>query len=240
MSKKELAIDFLLCIKDFFFSDVLNMATVDIEQIKDKYGEIVGTKEEKRKDEFVEKLMIIKEMINEDVEFALEVDPASNSREEVILTYPGIFAILTYRIANILYKEKVQLFPRIISEYAHSLTGIDIHPGAEIGRRFFIDHGTGVVIGETAIIGDEVKIYQGVTLGAKSLREGYKLKNTKRHPTIKNNVTIYSNASILGGNTIIGNNVIVGSNTFITSSIDDDILVLNKSLELIYKENKNG
>ena len=131
------------------------------------------------------------------------------------------------------------MIPRFITEYAHSKTGIDIHPGATIGKNFFIDHGTGIVIGETTIIGNDVKIYQGVTLGALSLSKGSKLKNVKRHPTILNNVTIYSGASIFGGETIIGNNVTIGSNVFITESIADDTIVMIDKPKLIYKEKKS-
>ena len=187
-------------------------------------------------DEFMKKLDEVKEIYDKDIMAINEGDPASNSLQEIILCYPGALAILSYRIAHVLYRLNVKLIPRFITEYAHSKTGIDIHPGAEIGNRFFIDHGTGIVIGETTIIGDNVKIYQGVTLGALSLSKGNKLKNTKRHPTIKNNVTIYSGASIFGGSTVIGNNVTIGSNVFITKSIDDDLIVMLDEPKLIYKE----
>ena len=187
-------------------------------------------------DEFMKKLDEVKEIYDKDIMAINDGDPASNSLQEIILCYPGALAILSYRIAHVLYKLNVKLIPRFITEYAHSKTGIDIHPGAEIGNSFFIDHGTGIVIGETTIIGDNVKIYQGVTLGALSLSKGNKLKNTKRHPTIKNNVTIYSGASIFGGSTVIGNNVTIGSNVFITKSIDDDLVVMLDEPKLIYKE----
>ena len=149
-----------------------------------------------------------------------------------------MLAISIYRIAHYLYEKGIPYIPRIMSEYAHSMTGIDIHPGARIGSYFFIDHGTGIVIGETSIIGEHVRIYQGVTLGALSLGRGQKLKGLKRHPTIGNNVTIYSGASILGGDTIIGDNVIIGSNTYILESVVDNMIVrLNKVDMEINKRN---
>ncbi len=174
---------------------------------------------------YVESLKVIKESLEEDIIATIKGDPAANSKEEVIVSYPSIYAIMAYRIAHELYINKIPLLPRMISEIAHSKTGIDIHPGAEIGHYFFIDHGTGVVIGETSVIGDNVRIYQGVTLGALSLQNAQELKNKKRHPTIKNNVIIYANASILGGDTVIGNNVVIGGNVFITSSIEDNKIV---------------
>lgn len=191
-------------------------------------------KEEEIKDIF-DLIKGLEKTIEEDIDKFMESDPAASSKEEVILSYPGIYAILVYRIANILYRKKIKLLPRIMSEYAHQVTGIDIHPGATIGNRFFIDHGTGIVIGETSIIGDDVKVYQGVTLGAISLEDASLLKNTKRHPTIKDRVTIYANATILGGDTVIGNDVTIGGNVFITSSVKDNTMVLLKKPELIYK-----
>jgi serine O-acetyltransferase len=167
-------------------------------------------------------------------------DPAAFNLDQVIISYPGLYAITIYRIAHCLDKIGVQVIPRMMSEYAHKVTGIDINPKAIIGESFFIDHGTGVVIGETAIIGDNVKIYQGVTLGALSLRKGQLLKGTKRHPTIENDVTIYANASILGGDTIIGENSVIGSNVFITKSIDKNTVVINKENELLLRENKTN
>lgn len=167
----------------------------------------------------------VKAMLDEDVEAAYNGDPAAKSREEIIMAYPGFYAILVHRIAHVLYKRNIPLLPRMMSEIAHSSTGIDIHPGARIGHYFFIDHGTGIVIGETTEVGDNVRVYQGVTLGAKSLEHADELRDKKRHPTIKNNVIIYSGASILGGDTVIGNNVTIGSNVFITFSIPDDKIV---------------
>ena len=146
-------------------------------------------------------------------------DPAAASREEIIFAYPGLFAIFVYRIAHLLYCQRVPMIPRIMAEYAHSRTGIDIHPGASIGPHFFIDHGTGIVVGETTVIGRNVKLYQGVTLGAMSPRAGHASLPGKRHPTVGDDVTIYSGASILGGETDIGDGSVVGGNVFLTHSV---------------------
>lgn len=164
--------------------------------------------------------------IEKDLSFFYESDPAANSIEEIYWSYPGFFALFIYRISHYLAKRKIKLIPRYLSEYAHSKTGIDINPNAIIGCPCFIDHGTGIVIGETSVIGDYVKIYQGVTLGAKSLSTGNRLKGIKRHPTIGNNVTIYSNAIILGGDTIIGDNSTIGANVFLTKSVPDNSLIV--------------
>ena len=175
-----------------------------------------------------------------DVEAQLAGDPAAGSKDEVILAYPGLYTIFIYRYAHVLYELKVPMLPRIMSEYAHGKTGIDINPGAEIGEYFFIDHGTGIVIGETCEIGNHVKIYQGVTLGALSLRKGQALSGTKRHPTIEDNVVIYANATILGGNTVIGKNSVVAGNTFVIESIPADTTVSAYMPELKYKNRKQG
>lgn len=185
--------------------------------------------------EFMKKIPSIRLVLDTDIEAAFEGDPAASNRDEIVLSYPGLFAISIYRIAHELCLLGVPMMPRIMTEHAHSVTGIDIHPGATIGKYFFIDHGTGIVIGETTIIGEHVKIYQGVTLGGLSTRGGQTLKGKKRHPTIGNNVTIYSNASILGGDTVIGDDVVIGGNTFITKSIDKGTKVTNKEQELLYK-----
>ena len=184
---------------------------------------------------FFSKLPDVQEMLLKDVQAGFDGDPAAKSKEEIIFSYPGLFAIYVYRLAHILYLEQVPFIPRIMTEHAHSRTGIDINPGATIGEYFFIDHGTGVVIGETTIIGNNVKLYQGVTLGALSTRMGQALSNVKRHPTIGDNVTIYSNSTVLGGDTVIGANSIVAGNTFITASIDADTKVSTKSPELVIK-----
>ena len=184
--------------------------------------------------EFLHKLPKIREYIETDIQAFYEGDPAAYNKDEIICTYPGLYAILTNRIAHELFLLEVPLIPRIMTEHAHSLTGIDIHPGTSIGKYFFIDHGTGIVIGETTEIGSNVKIYQGVTLGALSTRGGQNLRGKKRHPTICDNVTIYSGASILGGDTVVGKNVVIGGNAFITTSIPDGAKVSVKSQELMY------
>ncbi|MEE1212867.1 MAG: serine O-acetyltransferase EpsC [Treponema sp.] len=165
----------------------------------------------------IEQIPLIREKLMLDVEAIFKGDPAAKTKEEVILSYPGLQAILTYRVANFLHKSGTPIIPRIMSEYVHSRTGIDINPGATIGDSFFIDHGTGIVIGETTIIGNNVKIYQGVTLGALSVKK--ELMNKKRHPTIEDDVTIYAGATILGGNTVIGKGAVIGGNTWITESV---------------------
>lgn len=183
---------------------------------------------------FLETIPKIREYVDTDVQAAFDGDPAAFNKDEIIFSYPGLFAVMVNRIAHELYLLNIPLIPRIMTEYAHSVTGIDIHPGAQIGKYFFIDHGTGIVIGETTVIGDNVKIYQGVTLGALSTRGGQKLKSKKRHPTIDDNVTIYSEASILGGETVVGKNVVVGGNAFITKSIPEGARVSIKNQELRY------
>jgi serine O-acetyltransferase len=185
---------------------------------------------------FLSKLPEIREKLDTDVSATLDGDPAATSKDEIISSYPGIYAIMVNRLAHELHVLSVPLIPRIMTEHAHSLTGIDIHPGASIGHYFFIDHGTGIVIGETTIIGNHVKLYQGVTLGALSTRGGQRLKSAKRHPTIQDNVTIYSGASILGGSTVIGEGVVVGSNAFITQSVPQQTKVSVKNPELQYKK----
>ena len=171
----------------------------------------------------IEEIPEIRRKIQLDVMAAFRGDPAAKSNEEVVLSYPGLEAILVYRIAHFLYENGVPIIPRIMSEHVHGKTGIDIHPGANIGESFFIDHGTGVVVGETCIIGNNVKIYQGVTLGALSVKKN--LQNKKRHPTIEDDVTIYANATILGGDTVIGHGSVIGGNTWITKSVAPDSTV---------------
>ena len=170
-----------------------------------------------------------------DVEAFFEGDPAAYSSDEIIFCYPGLFAVTVYRLAHVLYTLEVPMLPRMMTEHAHSITGIDINPGATIGNYFFIDHGTGIVVGETTRIGDHVKIYQGVTLGALTTRGGQSLRGKRRHPTIEDNVTIYAGASILGGGTVIGRDCVIGSNVFITHSIPPCTTVSVKSQELQYK-----
>lgn len=182
--------------------------------------------------EFLHRIPMIREYLESDLEAAFEGDPAAQNFDEIILAYPGLYTITVNRLAHELFLLNVPLIPRIMTEHAHSLTGIDIHPGATIGHHFFIDHGTGIVVGETTVIGDNVKIYQGVTLGALSTRGGQKLKNVRRHPTIEDNVTIYAGASILGGETVIGKGSVIGSNAFITKSIPAGTRVSIRQQEL--------
>jgi len=179
----------------------------------------------------------IRKVLAEDVRAVFDGDPAAKSHEEIIFSYPGVFAITVYRVAHKLFELGVPLLPRIMAEYAHSVTGIDIHPGAHIGERFVIDHGTGVVIGETTRIGKNVRIYQGVTLGALSLPEnaGEQYRGKKRHPTIEDDVIIYSGATILGGDTVIGARSVIGGNVWITESVPPDTRVLMEKPRLIYK-----
>lgn len=188
---------------------------------------------------FFEQLPEIQRLLLTDVQAGFDGDPAAKSKEEIIFSYPGLFAIYVYRLAHVLYKEEIPFIPRVMSEYAHGRTGIDINPGATIGEYFFIDHGTGVVVGETTEIGNNVKLYQGVTLGALSTRMGQQLANVKRHPTIRDNVTIYSNSTVLGGETVVGENTIIGGNTFITESIPTNTKVSAKSPELVIKKPKS-
>ncbi|MDY3919189.1 MAG: serine O-acetyltransferase EpsC [Candidatus Limivivens sp.] len=188
---------------------------------------------------FLGTLPRVREVLATDVQAGYDGDPAAFNTDEVILSYPGLYAIFTNRIAHELHLLHVPLIPRMMTEYAHSLTGIDIHPGATIGKYFFIDHGTGVVVGETTQIGNNVKLYQGVTLGALSTRGGQVLRNVKRHPTLEDNVTVYSGASILGGNTVIGTGAVIGSNAFITASVPPHTRVSIKNPELQFKDRSN-
>ncbi len=181
---------------------------------------------------FIDTLPKIRDYLKKDIEAGFAGDPAATSYDEIIFCYPGFYAIMVNRIAHELYKLEVPMLPRIMTEHAHSRTGVDIHPGAQIGEYFFIDHGTGVVIGETTIIGNHVKLYQGVTLGGLSTRAGRGLIGVRRHPTIGDNVTIYSNASILGGETVIGDGCIISGNCFITSSVPPGMRVSNAKGEL--------
>lgn len=179
-------------------------------------------------EKFLEKLPKVLEKLNQDAAYILQNDPASNTIEEVYLAYPGFYAIAIYRLSHELYLLDLLLFSRLMSEYAHRITGTDIHAGATIASPFFIDHATGIVIGETTVIEKNVKIYQGVTLGALSVNKD--MKNSKRHPTVEKNVCIYANATILGGQTIIGKNSIIGGNTWITKSIPSNSVVTNTTI----------
>lgn len=181
---------------------------------------------------FMKQVPRMREYIDTDLDAMFDGDPAANSKNEIILCYPGLLASTIHRIAHVLWELEVPLIPRMMTEYAHSKTGIDIHPGATIGKYFFIDHGTGNVVGSTTTIGEHVKLYQGVTLGALSTSAGQSLHGVKRHPTIEDNVTIYSGASVLGGQTVIGHGSVIGSNAFVTSSIKPDSRVTIQNQEL--------
>lgn len=181
---------------------------------------------------FLSKLPELRATLKTDIQAAFDGDPAATGFDEIIISYPGFYAIMVNRVAHELYKLNVPMVPRIMTEHAHSRTGVDIHPGATIGKYFFIDHGTGVVVGETTVIGEHVKLYQGVTLGGLSTRAGQGLRGKRRHPTIGDNVTIYSNASVLGGETVIGNGCIISGNCFITSSVSPGMRVSSTKGEL--------
>ena len=187
---------------------------------------------------FFDRIPAVRDMLAADVQAAFDSDPAAQSTDETIFCYPGMFAIFVQRFAHEFHRMGVPLLPRIMTEHAHSMTGIDIHPGARLGRSFFIDHGTGVVIGETTHIGDNVKIYQGVTLGAVAPQFGQQLRGQKRHPTIEDDVTIYSGATILGGETTIGRGALIGGNVFITSSVPPYTRVTTEPPKLNYRERR--
>jgi serine O-acetyltransferase len=188
---------------------------------------------------FLKKLPNLRKILGDDVRAAYQGDPAAKSFDEIIFSYPCLLAITIYRLAHELFIQEIPLLPRMMSEYAHRLTGIDIHPGARIGQNFFIDHGTGVVVGETCFIGDQVRIYQGVTLGALSLpmeEQGEILRKSKRHPTIENRVTIYAGATILGGETVIGAGSVIGGNVWLTHSVPPGTTVMIETPKLRYKD----
>ncbi len=186
---------------------------------------------------FMDKLPEVKGQLDDDAAFIMEGDPAATSVDEVIITYPGFYAILVYRVANRLANAGLPLIPRILTEHAHSVTGIDIHPKATIDSPFFIDHGTGIVIGETSIIGKRVKLYQGVTIGALSVKK--EMANQKRHPTIENDVIIYAGSTILGGETVIGHDSIIGGNVWLTSSVPPFSLVYHENIIKVRERNGN-
>ena len=230
----------MICTKEItkFYSETENYVlgcNDDLALVKELYKEAIKD-DDREAEAFFSVLPRIKQELKEDLKFFMESDPAVDSEEEVVLAYPGYKAIRYYRIAHELYKLGEHLYARILTEEAHFYTGIDIHPGAEIACPFFIDHGTGIVIGETSIVGKRVKIYQSVTLGALSLSKGREMKGIKRHPTIGDDVTLYAGVSILGGDVTIGNRVTVGSNVFLTESIPDDTLVTIGKPELVVKK----
>ncbi|MFA5668157.1 MAG: serine O-acetyltransferase [Balneolaceae bacterium] len=214
-----------------------------IEELKAEFNSILcnilNDKEEAKSiaDNFGNALPLIYKALLKDAHYILDSDPAATCLEEVFIAYPGFYAIAVYRFAHQLQKQKVALLPRIWTEYAHSKTGIDIHPAAHIGAPFFIDHGTGIVIGETTVIGSNVKIYQGVTLGAVSVSK--KKKNQRRHPQIEDHVVIYSNATILGGDTIIGHHSVIGGNVWLTKSVEPHSLVFHEAQVVIKDKNSD-
>lgn len=208
----------------------LNDIQTRLNHFKNEFNELLYSVTEKKEgsetEVFFESFPTVYSLLEKDAKAIFDNDPAAKSIEEVMYSYPGFFAIAVYRFSHELYKNNIPLIPRIWTEFAHSKTGIDINPGAEIGAHFVIDHGTGIVIGETTVIGNNVKIYQGVTLGAHSVTKN--LQNTKRHPTIENNVVIYANATILGGETVIGENALIGGNVWITASVAPNSVVFHK------------
>ena len=205
-----------------------------------RHGDVTEEERQERAVEitksFINAIPKVRENLLLDIEAFYEGDPAAENTDEIIVSYPGLRAVTVYRFAHELFRLGVPVLPRIMSEYAHAQTGIDIHPGANIGKYFFIDHGTGIVIGETTVIGDHVKIYQGVTLGGLSTRGGQSLRGQKRHPTLEDNVTIYSGASILGGETVIGHDSVIGGNVFLTKSVAPFTRVSVQNQELAITE----
>ncbi|HEX2395964.1 MAG TPA: serine acetyltransferase [Bacteroidales bacterium] len=216
----------------------LNLAQLqlDFKDLLDPIGSLLDQSINQLSKDFFEAIPAIYDSLIKDAQLFVDFDPAARSRESVILYYPGFYAISVYRLSHRLFELKIPYVPRMICEYAHSKTGIDIHPGALIGEHFFIDHGTGIVIGETTIIGNNVKIYQGVTLGAASVDK--KLKGKKRHPTLEDNVIVYSGSTILGGDTIIGHDTVVGGNVWLTKSVPPFSLVYHES-KVVIRDNKN-
>ena len=226
-----------MLIEDVTFN--LNRQIVLVFQGEGEDEETAQTRAQNISLEFLRRIPSVRAMVQTDLQAAYDGDPAATGMSEVIFSYPGLFAITVYRLAHELYVLGVPMIPRIMTEYAHSITGIDIHPGATIGKYFFIDHGTGIVVGETTVIGENVKIYQGVTLGGLSTRGGQDLRGKRRHPTIEDNVTIYANASILGGETVIGKGCVIGASAFITKSVPPCTTVSMKISELQMKPHGN-
>ncbi|MGQ9920891.1 MAG: serine O-acetyltransferase EpsC [Desulfobacca sp.] len=222
-----------------FFEELSRQITLALRHDCLRYGLPCSHCQERGQEEAVrllQQLPRLRAVLAADVQAAYDGDPAAKSYDEIISSYPGLFAVIIYRLAHELWKQQIPLLPRIMTEYAHSQTGIDIHPGAQIGESFFIDHGTGVVIGETTIIGRRVRLYQGVTLGALSLppEQVDALRNQKRHPTVEDEVIIYAGATILGGKTVIGARSVIGGNVWLTTSVPPDTKVFLKKPELVY------
>jgi serine O-acetyltransferase len=245
---KKLAEDFVDEMFNFLFTscegkyDTESKLAVHFEELKNTFAAILFElvkKEDtvkKHAEQFFGQIPTIYSQLIEDAEAVLKFDPAAQSLEEVMVAYPGFYATAVYRISHQLHQQGIKTLPRLLSEYAHSKTGIDIHPGAKIGSSFFIDHGTGIVIGETTVIGDNVKIYQGVTLGALNVDKSH--ASSKRHPTIEDGVIIYSGATILGGDTIVGRQSIIGGNVWLTYSVPAFSVVYHKS-EIKVRDNFN-
>ena len=225
-------------IRELLTEQIAKTLRLFVEEFRDASDDAVQKRSDEIVGTFLAAIPKIRENLATDIEAAFDGDPAAFSRDEVISSYPGIYATMVSRIAHELYELGVPLIPRIMTEHAHSVTGIDIHPGAKLGKYFFIDHGTGIVIGETSEIGEHAKIYQGVTLGALSTRGGQNLKGKKRHPTIEDDVTIYSGASILGGDTVISEGAVIGGNAFVTKSVPEQTRVSAKMPELQFKRHK--
>ena len=215
--------------------DRFNAIKKQLQEILEGSKSYINDKPENLVNHFFEKLPNVYDILLTDISAILNGDPAAKSEYEVLRTYPGFYAIFFYRIAHLLHSLNIALIPRVITEYAHSKTGIDIHPGAEIGPYFFIDHGTGMVIGETVVIGKNVKIYQGVTLGALSVAKN--MANSKRHPTVEDNVVIYSGATILGGETVIGKNSTIGGNVWLTKSVPPSSTIYHRAQIKVQNEN---
>ena len=226
-----------ILIEDTFYnlSKQIEVALRHRPDFTDEKEELLRPKADEITAEFFRRIPMIREYVDTDIQATYDGDPASYDKQDIIISYPGLLATTINRMAHELYLLEVPLIPRVMTEYAHSRTGIDIHPGATLGKYLMIDHGTGVVVGETSIIGDHVKIYQGVTIGALSTKGGQHLKGDKRHPTIEDNVTIYSNASLLGGETVIGHDSVIGGNCFITFSVAPETRVSIKNQELTLK-----
>ncbi len=216
----------VICSEDAVLEDV-----IEIQESLARLERAIGTLHEQMPERLVERftggLAAVHDLLLEDARAIFEGDPAARSVDEVMLTYPGFYAIAVFRVAHLLFELGLPLLPRLLTEFAHEKTGVDIHPGATIGRRFCIDHGTGIVVGETTLIGEGVKLYQGVTLGALTVEKG--LADKKRHPTIEDEVVIYAGATILGGNTVVGRNSIVAGNAWLTQSVPPNSIVSRRS-----------
>lgn len=241
LPNKKTVLEFMDALKLIFFPHFCNCHDPEKALIIAKAKYLTGiSKSREKEEEFFSKIDELDKLFEKDLIITYDSDPSCDGYEEIISSFPGFTATFYHRIAHIIYNQGCKIEARLISEEAHLLTGIDIHPGATIGEYFFIDHGTGIVIGETTVIGHHVKIYQGVTLGGISLAKGQRLKGEKRHPTIKNYVTIYSGASILGGDVVVGDNVVIGSNVFLMDSVPSNrkVVIPKPELLVLHKKHK--